>query len=80
MISRNCESVIVRESHGWFFTNAGPEIGVASTKAFTTQLVALQLLVLALAVVSGLFGVVSERWLFFAEARHVVTLFYGRSV
>jgi DMSO reductase anchor subunit len=41
---------------------------------------ALQVLVLVLAVVSGLFGVVSERWLFFAEAKHVVTLFYGRSV
>jgi DMSO reductase anchor subunit len=39
-----------------------------------------QLLVLGLAVLSGLFGVVSERWLFFAEARHVVTLFYGRSI
>ena len=35
-------------------TRAGPEIGVASTKAFTTQLVALQLLVLELARINGI--------------------------
>ena len=40
----------------------------------------LQYLLLLLAVVSGFAGIVNERWLFFAEARHVVTLFYGRSV
>lgn len=43
------ESTIVRESDLSLMTRAGPEIGVASTKAFTTQLVALQLLVLELA-------------------------------
>jgi len=36
------------------FTNAGPEIGVASTKAFTTQLAALMLLALSLAKSRGL--------------------------
>ncbi len=43
------ESSLVRESDVSLMTRAGPEIGVASTKAFTTQLVALRLLVLALA-------------------------------
>ena len=42
-------STIARESEFSIFTNAGPEIGVASTKAFTTQLVALMLLALSLA-------------------------------
>ncbi|MCU7925664.1 MAG: glutamine--fructose-6-phosphate transaminase (isomerizing) [Candidatus Thiodiazotropha sp. (ex Dulcina madagascariensis)] len=43
------ESSLVRESAVALMTRAGPEIGVASTKAFTTQLVALRLLTLALA-------------------------------
>ncbi len=42
------ESSIARESDGVIYTHAGPEIGVASTKAFTTQLVALYLLALRL--------------------------------
>lgn len=42
-------SSLVRESDLAVMTMAGPEIGVASTKAFTTQLVALQLLSIALA-------------------------------
>ncbi|OGP78245.1 MAG: glutamine--fructose-6-phosphate aminotransferase [Deltaproteobacteria bacterium RBG_16_64_85] len=42
-------STIARESDGVIYTHAGPEIGVASTKAFTTQLVALYLLALHLA-------------------------------
>ena len=42
------ESSIVRESDSNLMTRAGPEIGVASTKAFTTQLTALLLLVVAL--------------------------------
>lgn len=37
-------SSIARESHGVVYTNAGPEIGVASTKAFTTQLAVIYLL------------------------------------
>ena len=43
------ESSLVRASNLRFLTRAGPEIGVASTKAFTTQLAALFLLTLALA-------------------------------
>jgi len=43
------ESSIVRESQLVMLTRAGPEIGVASTKAFTTQLAALGLLFVALA-------------------------------
>ena len=39
-----------------------------------------QLTLLSAAVLLGLSGIVIERWLFFAEARHVVTLFYGRSL
>ena len=42
-------STLARESDFILFTNAGPEIGVASTKAFTTQLAALMLLTLSLA-------------------------------
>jgi len=42
-------SSLARESDYSIFTNAGPEIGVASTKAFTTQLAALMLLSLSLA-------------------------------
>jgi len=42
-------SSIAREAHAVFYTHAGPEIGVASTKAFTTQLVALYLIALYLA-------------------------------
>ncbi len=48
------ESSIVRESESVLMTRAGPEIGVASTKAFTTQLVALLLLVVALGRKNGL--------------------------
>jgi glucosamine--fructose-6-phosphate aminotransferase (isomerizing) len=47
------ESSIVREADLVLMTRAGPEIGVASTKAFTTQLAALQLLVLKLAQLGG---------------------------
>jgi len=38
------ESTIARESNGVFYTHAGPEIGVASTKAFSTQLAAVAML------------------------------------
>jgi glutamine---fructose-6-phosphate transaminase (isomerizing) len=43
------ESSLVRESELVMLTRAGPEIGVASTKAFTTQLAALGMLIIALA-------------------------------
>ena len=42
-------STVTREADGTIYTHAGPEIGVASTKAFTSQLVALFLLTLYLA-------------------------------
>ena len=47
------ESAIVRECALRFLTRAGPEIGVASTKAFTTQLAALFLLAVTLAKQAG---------------------------
>jgi len=47
------ESALVRASDLRFLTRAGPEIGVASTKAFTTQLAALVLLTLVLAKMRG---------------------------
>ena len=46
-------SSLARESDFLLLTNAGPEIGVASTKAFTTQLIALMLLTLSLAKAFG---------------------------
>lgn len=51
------ESSLVRESELVLMTRAGPEIGVASTKAFTTQLVALLMLVIA---VGRRFGLTRE--------------------
>jgi glucosamine--fructose-6-phosphate aminotransferase (isomerizing) len=47
------ESALVRETRLRFLTRAGPEIGVASTKAFTTQLAALFLLAVTLAKIRG---------------------------
>jgi glucosamine--fructose-6-phosphate aminotransferase (isomerizing) len=47
------ESALVRASGLRFLTRAGPEIGVASTKAFTTQLAALVLLTMSLAKLRG---------------------------
>jgi glucosamine--fructose-6-phosphate aminotransferase (isomerizing) len=46
-------SMATREAEGTIYTHAGPEIGVASTKAFTSQLVALYLLALRLGQVTG---------------------------
>ena len=54
------ESAIVRECALRFITRAGPEIGVASTKAFTTQLAALFLLTLVIAKVKGRLGAAQE--------------------
>ena len=48
------ESSLTRESDLTFLTHAGPEIGVASTKAFTTQLVALSLLLTSIGKTLGL--------------------------
>ena len=47
-IANVVDSSIPRSSHGSLYTHAGPEIGVASTKAFTTQLAALALLAINL--------------------------------
>ena len=47
------ESALVRQTDLRFLTRAGPEIGVASTKAFTTQLAALMLLAVTLAKLRG---------------------------
>ncbi len=46
-------SMVAREAHGAVYTHAGPEIGVASTKAFTSQLTALFLLALKLGQLRG---------------------------
>lgn len=56
------ESSLVRESDVALMTRAGPEIGVASTKAFTTQLVALRLMTLALAKRGGLSAEQENVW------------------
>jgi glucosamine--fructose-6-phosphate aminotransferase (isomerizing) len=52
-IANVVDSSIPRSSHGSIYTHAGPEIGVASTKAFTTQLAALTLLAIHLGRRSG---------------------------
>jgi glucosamine--fructose-6-phosphate aminotransferase (isomerizing) len=50
------DATIARESHDVLYTHAGPEIGVASTKAFTTQIVAHYLLALKLGIERGRVG------------------------
>ncbi|SEK29200.1 glutamine--fructose-6-phosphate transaminase (isomerizing) [Nitrosovibrio tenuis] len=55
------ESALVRQTDLRFLTRAGPEIGVASTKAFTTQLAALMLLTMTLAKLNGRSSDKSER-------------------
>ena len=52
-VSNVVDSSLARESDAVLYTRAGPEIGVAATKTFTTQLVAMQLLGLYLAQVRG---------------------------
>jgi glucosamine--fructose-6-phosphate aminotransferase (isomerizing) len=54
-------SSMVRDSHGVIYTHAGPEIGVASTKAFTTQLVVLYLLALHLGKLTGRLSIDKEK-------------------
>jgi glucosamine--fructose-6-phosphate aminotransferase (isomerizing) len=54
-------STISREADAAIFTHAGPEIGVASTKAFTTQLVVLYLLAVHLGRVTGRLNVADAR-------------------
>ncbi len=55
------EATIARESDDVVYTQAGPEIGVASTKAFTTQVVSLYLIALKLARVKGTLGATEVR-------------------
>ena len=54
-------SMATRETDGTVYTHAGPEIGVASTKAFTTQLVALYLLALRLGQVRGVLSLEASK-------------------
>jgi glucosamine--fructose-6-phosphate aminotransferase (isomerizing) len=57
-------STLARESDGVLYTHCGPEIGVASTKAFTSQLAALYLLALHLGRVRGVLSVADGKsWL-----------------
>ena len=63
-------SAMVRETHWNFLTKAGTEIGVASTKAFTTQLVALYLLAVSLAKRAGKVSLEKEKALL-RELRHL---------
>jgi glucosamine--fructose-6-phosphate aminotransferase (isomerizing) len=55
-------SMITREANGTIYTHAGPEIGVASTKAFTAQLTALYLFALYLAEVRGVLSADQARY------------------
>jgi glutamine---fructose-6-phosphate transaminase (isomerizing) len=64
------ESALIRASALKFLTRAGPEIGVASTKAFTTQLVSLFLLALVLAKIRGHLKADQERH-YLSELRHL---------
>ena len=60
-------SMATREAEGTLYTHAGPEIGVASTKAFTCQLVALHLLAMYLGQVRGTLSETDRR-------RHIADL------
>jgi glucosamine--fructose-6-phosphate aminotransferase (isomerizing) len=52
-VSNVVDAMVAREAHGAIFTHAGPEIGMESTKAFTSQLTALFLLALKLGQLRG---------------------------
>ena len=72
-IVNTIESTIERESNSVLHTLAGPEIGVASTKAFTTQLSTLACMALATALKTG--AITDEKGAEFADAlRHVPTI------
>jgi glucosamine--fructose-6-phosphate aminotransferase (isomerizing) len=66
-------SMITREAAGTIYTHAGPEIGVASTKAFTAQLTALYLFALYLAQVRGAMNKEQA-----TQAVHELTLIPGK--
>jgi glucosamine--fructose-6-phosphate aminotransferase (isomerizing) len=69
-ICNSPESALMRASELRFLTRAGPEIGVASTKAFTTQLAALFVLTLVLAKLRGRLSPEKEKELI-TELRHL---------
>ena len=54
-------AAVAREAHGTIYTHAGPEIGVASTKAFTAQLTALFLFAMHLAQKRGTLSAADSR-------------------
>ena len=54
-------SMATREADGTVYTHAGPEIGVASTKAFTSQLVALHMLAIAMGQARGMLSTDTAR-------------------
>jgi glutamine---fructose-6-phosphate transaminase (isomerizing) len=56
-------AAVAREAHGTIYTHAGPEIGVASTKAFTAQLTALFLFAMHLAQKRGTLSVAESKGL-----------------
>lgn len=56
-------SSISRETHSGMYTHAGPEIGVASTKAFTTQIAVLSMMAIKLAEIKGTIGQSERRHL-----------------
>ncbi len=60
-ITNSAESSITRASDLFFLTHAGPEIGVASSKAFTTQLVALALLTCSLGKIKKTLNIDQEK-------------------
>jgi len=63
-------SSIARSSHGGAYTHAGPEIGVASTKAFTAQLAVLTMIALKIAHEKG--SVSNERYLHLLNELHEI--------
>src|SRR5687768_12057775 len=74
------ESALVRQTDLRFLTRAGPEIGVASTKAFTTQLAGLMLLTMTLAKLNGKLSGESERKMITALRHLPVALQHGLQV
>ncbi len=63
-------AMMTREADGTIYTHAGPEIGVASTKAFTSQIVAAYLLAMYLAQVRGTLSEEKLKW----HAQHLSEL------
>jgi len=62
-ICNSAESSLTRESEMVFLTHAGPEIGVASTKAFTTQLVSLALMTVAIGKIKNTINIDQEKFI-----------------